>query len=244
MSNTVTRRLLFGVVLSTAATWSVAQAIAQTPTNTWTATASGNYFPAWLLPPLPSGEDRGCAGSGVGSDYFLLEPTSINSKNGFPAAPSVTARTGGFTYHLENVALLPWYLGAAAAPSGIYSFPDPDALRHTAQLCPDRNMGFAGTEAAQPVVVPAPSHGTPNGHQLIGYWTGSRFALNAALFPLHGVAPQWDVVLVAFASPDKTAPEGTLRFRVPRGIEPDLSKIGLARDPRRYRFISGLHGRV
>jgi chitinase len=193
-----------------------------------TATASGNYFPAWLLPPLPSGEDRGCAGSGVGSDYFLLEPTSINSKNGFPAAPSFTARTGGFTYHLENVALLPWYLGAAAAPSGIYSFPDPHALRHTAQLCPDRNMGFAGTEAAQPVVVPAPSHGTPNGHQLIGYWTGSRFALNAAPFPLHEVAPQWDVVLVAFASPDKTAPEGTLRFRVPRGIEPDQLKADIA----------------
>jgi len=86
-------------------------------------------------------------------------------------------------------------------------------------------MGFASAEAAEPVVAPAPSHGARNGHQLIGYWTGSRFTLNAAPFPLHEVPPQWDVVLVAFASPDKSAPEGTLHFRVPRGIEPVQSVV-------------------
>jgi len=77
-----------------------------------TATANGNYFPAWLFPPLQSGEDRGCGGTGIGSNYFLLQPTSTNAKNGFPASPSFTARTGGFTYHLQNVALLPRLLPA------------------------------------------------------------------------------------------------------------------------------------
>jgi chitinase len=191
-----------------------------------TATASGNYFPAWLLPPLQSGEDRGCGGAGVGSNYFLLEPTSTNAKNGFPASPSFTARTGGFTYHLQNVALMPWYLGAAAPRGAVYSFPDSRALPGPAQPCPDGSIGLAGN--AEPTAAPAPSGGPGNGHQLIGYWTGSRFTLNATPFQLHEVPPQWDVVLVAFASPDKTAPEGTLHFRVPRGITPDQLKADIA----------------
>ena len=89
-----------------------------------TVTASGNYFPAWQLPPLASGDER-CGGAGIGSNYFLLEPTNTNSKNGFPASPSFSVRSAGFTYHLQNVALLPWYLGASAPAATVYSFPDP-----------------------------------------------------------------------------------------------------------------------
>jgi chitinase len=194
-----------------------------------TATASGNYFPAaWQLPPMASGDER-CGGAGVGSNYFLLQPTNTNAKNGFPASPAFSARAAGFTYHLQNVALLHWYIGAAAAPAKVYSFPDPHALPEAAQPCPDRNMGLASsTQPAEPVVEPAPSTGPSNGHQLIGYWTGSRFTPNATPFPLHEVPSQWDVVLVAFATPDKTAPEGTLHFRVPRGIEPDQLKADVS----------------
>jgi chitinase len=191
-----------------------------------TVTASGNYFPAWQLPPLASGDER-CGGAGIGSNYFLLEPTNTNPKNGFPASPSFSVRGVGFTYHLQNVALLPWYLGASAFPATVYSFPDPQALTGPAQPCPDRSSANAA-EPTAPVVAPAPSSGHANGHQLIGYWTGSRFTANAAPFPLHDVPPQWDVVLIAFAMPDKTAPEGTLRFHAPRGIEPDQLKTDIA----------------
>ena len=186
--------------------------------------APGNYFSSWLLPPV-SGEDRGCGGAGVGSDYFLLEPTNTNPKNAFPTSPAYTARLGHVTYHLQNVALLPWYLGAAAPRSGDLSFPDARALPAPAQPCPDRIASLAN--ASEPSATPAPSSGSTNGHELIGYWTGSRFT-GATPFQLHEVAPQWDVILVAFASPAKGALDGTLQFRPPRGITPDQLKQDIA----------------
>ncbi len=184
-------------------------------------TAPGNYFSAWQVP----GEDRGCGGSGIGSNYFLLEPTNTNPKNSFPASMSFRANTPGFTYHLQNVALLPWYLGAAAPPGSTYSFPDPHALSEAARPCLDRSVRMAG--GGEPTATPVASSGSLHGHRLIGYWTGSRFTANAP-FSLHEVAPQWDIVIAAFASPDKTAPEGTLHFRVPRGIDPDQLKADIA----------------
>src|SRR5581483_12340696 len=33
------------------------------------------------------------------------------------------------------------------------------------------------------------------------------------------ISPQWDVIIVAFATPDKSAPEGTLRFQVPAALD-------------------------
>src|SRR4051794_19824485 len=39
--------------------------------------------------------------------------------------------------------------------------------------------------------------------------------------PIHEVSPQWDVIIVAFATPDHKAPEGTLRFQIPPGIQPE-----------------------
>ncbi|HEY2001110.1 MAG TPA: glycosyl hydrolase family 18 protein [Acidobacteriaceae bacterium] len=191
-----------------------------------TITARGNYFSPWILPSLLAGEDHGCAGAGIGSNYFLLEPTNTNPKNGFPASTPFPARTSGFTYHLQNVALLPWYAGAAAAPKSVYTFPDPRALSQPAQPCPDRAAQLAS--GGEPTAAPTPSAAAANGHQLIGYWTGSRFSGVNTPFPMHEVAPQWDIILVAFASPDKTAPEGTLHFRLPRGIDADQLKADIA----------------
>jgi chitinase len=194
--------------------------------------APGNYFPAsWMQPKAPPSDEGRCGGSGIGTNYFLLEPTNTNPKNSFPASPSFPANVAGFTYHLQNVALLPWYPtlppnpGAAAPPAGPYSFPDPHALSAPAQPCPDRHLRMASS--TEPTATPAPSTGSPNGHQLIGYWTGSRFTGNTP-FPLHDVAPQWDVVLAAFASPDKNAPEGTLQFHPPNGITPEQLKADVA----------------
>ena len=67
---------------------------------------------------------------------------------------------------------------------------------------------------------------TANGHALIGYWTGS--GRGDTIFPLHEVSPQWDVIIVAFATPQKTAPEGTLRFRPPAGISSGEVKSDIA----------------
>ncbi|HZD75967.1 MAG TPA: glycosyl hydrolase family 18 protein [Acidobacteriaceae bacterium] len=185
--------------------------------------APGNYFPSWLHPLAPPSDEGRCGGSGIGTNYFLLEPTNTNPKNSFPASSAFAARTGTFTYHLQNVALLPWYLGRSAPPASVYSFPDPHVLSAAAQPCPDSHQA----NRPEPTATPAPSSGVSNGHQLIGYWTGSRFNGNTP-FPLHDVPPQWDVILAAFASPDKSAPEGTLRFRPPQGIEPDQLKADIA----------------
>jgi chitinase len=186
-----------------------------------TSTAAGNYFAAWLS----AQDESGCGGAGVGSNYFLLEPTNTNAKNGFPASAPFTIHGGGFEYHLQNVALLPWYLGASAPAGSIYSFPNAQALTAPAIPCPDR---FARQNAAEPTATPAPTSSTQNGHRLIGYWTGSRFSGNAEPFALHDVAPQWDVILVAFAMPDKNGPEGSLVFHAPRGITADELKADIA----------------
>jgi chitinase len=185
-----------------------------------TATAAGNFFQAWL----PPGEDRRCAGAGIGSNYFLLEPTNTNAMNSFPVSKPFFARTAGFPYHLQNIATLHWYLGNSAGPANTYSFPDPHALTEPAQPCPDRRTRMAGN--TEPSVAPTPASGAANGHRLIGYWTGSSFA--GVPFPLRDVSPQWDVIIVAFAAPDPSAPEGTLQFRAPRGIDPGQVKTDIA----------------
>ena len=185
-----------------------------------TPAAVENFFPAWLRP----GGGRGCAGAGVGSNYFLLEPTNTNSKNSFPVSTPFVARTGGYSYHLSNVATLHWYLGTASGPVGTYSFPDARALAEPAQPCANRKLRAASH--AGPSATPVPSSGPPNGHRLIGYWTGSSFG--GVPFPLRDVSPQWDVIIVAFAPPDPNAPEGTLQFHAPSGITPDQLKADIA----------------
>ncbi len=180
--------------------------------------ARGNFFPDWRFP----GSRRGCGGAGIGSNYFLLEPTNTNPKNSFPSSTPFLAPTAGFTYHLANVALLPWYMELTADS---YSFPDSHALTGPAQPCPSRLAFFDNNPepTAQPITPSSP----PNGHWLIGYWTGSRFR-GTTPFALRDVSPQWDVILVAFAPPDKNAPEGTMHFQPPPGITPEQLKADIA----------------
>ncbi|HEY6987103.1 MAG TPA: glycoside hydrolase, partial [Bryobacteraceae bacterium] len=124
----------------------------------------GNVFPAWMRPP------SGCGGTGAGSTYFLLEPTNTNPKNNFPASKPFVAAA----YHLQNVALLPWYTRVG----GPLSFPDTQALTAPATPCPARGA-YA---SSGPTVAAIPASGSPNGHKLIGYWAG--YGAAGSTFPI------------------------------------------------------------
>jgi chitinase len=143
-----------------------------------------------------------------------LQPTDTNHKNNFPASAPYLAGT----YHLANVALLPWYARAATGP---YSFPDTSALRMSAQPCQPHHDDddTAGMRAPS---APAKVNPHPGDHRLIGYWTGSNG------FRLRDVSPQWDIIIEAFAVPDHSAPEGTLSFAPPSGYTPQQLKGEIA----------------
>ena len=176
--------------------------------------APGNAVPGWMR---PAGRG-GCGGAGMASAYFLLQPTDANPKNNIPASKPFVAAVGRAAYHLQNAALPAWYSGDSAGP---YSFPDPRALTEPAKPCPARGGPGGGRGAAPPAptVAAVRASGAPNGHQLIGYWTGGPG------FSLRDVPPQWDVILVAFATPDHNAPEGTMQFR---RQDPDQFKADIA----------------
>lgn len=174
--------------------------------------APGNTFSAWMRP------QGGCGGTGVASTYFLLEPTNTNPKNNVPASKAFVARAGGAVYHLQNVALLPWYTGLSAT----YSFPDAQALTEPAKPCPARGQ-YA---AAKPTAAAVPRSGSANHHRLIGYWAG--YGAAGSTFPLREISPQWDVIIVAFSTPDKNAPEGTMQFHTPAGLDPEQFKSDIA----------------
>jgi chitinase len=186
--------------------------------------SSGNAFSAWLRP----GEGGICGGTSVSTTYFLLEPTNTNPKNNVPASKAFAARMGATTYHLQNAALLPWYVGASAGLGSTYSFPDPHLLVEQAKPCPQRGGRPSGSESAAPgpTVAPIPLSGPPNGHQLIGYWTG--YGAPGSTIPLRELSPQWDVILIAFSTPDRKAPEGTMQFRTPAGLDPEQFKSDIA----------------
>jgi chitinase len=190
----------------------------------------GNTFPSWVRNvSSASGLPGVCGGSGAGSTYFLLEPTNANPKNNIPASKAFAAKVNGTTYHLQNVALLPWYVGRAEGLGNDYSFPDAQALAERSQPCPARGgrpAGGGATGVPKPAAEPAPRSGPGNGHQLIGYWAGYGSA--SSTFPLREVSPQWDVILVAFSTPDRNAPEGTMQFRPPTGMEPTQFKADVA----------------
>jgi chitinase len=180
-------------------------------------TTPGNAVPAWLR----ADPEDGCGGTGIGSSYFLLEPTDTNPKNNIPAGSAFTAGS----YHLQNVPLLSWYYGAhipaslrAGAP---FSFPAADALPAAAQPCMRHHAN-----PLRPAATSVPAANTANGHKLIGYWTGHGPDHHS--FPLRDVAPQWDIVIAAFASPVKDAPEGTLAFGLPGGITAAQVKADIA----------------
>ena len=188
----------------------------------------GNAFPAWMRPASQRPGDQGsCGGTSVASTYFLLEPTNTNPKNNIPASKSFLATVGGTGYHLQNVALLPWYTGAAEGLGNVFSFPDPQALPIAATPCAARG-GRSGNGSAppKPEVAAVPRSGTPNRHQLIGYWAG--YGAAGSTFPLREVSPQWDVVIVAFATPDRNAAEGTMQFHTPAGLDTEQFKADIA----------------
>jgi chitinase len=190
--------------------------------------APGNSFPAWMrLANVSSGDQGRCGGTGVASAYFLLEPTNTNPKNNIPASKAFIARAGEASYHLQNVALLPWYTGASEGLGGTYSFPDAQTLTEAAKPCPARN-GPGGGESArtEPTVAAIPLTGSPNGHQLIGYWAG--YSRTGPSVRLRDVSPQWDVVIVAFSTPDKNGPEGTMQFHTPVGVDTAEFKADIA----------------
>jgi chitinase len=187
----------------------------------------GNTFPRWMRPAsMRPGDQGACGGTGVGSAYFFLEPTDTNLKNNFPASPAFVAQAKGTAYHLENVALLPWYTGAAEGLGTTYSFPDAQALAEPAQPCPARGRRPAagGFTPPQPTVAALPQSGPPNGHKLIGYAAGYGFGAAR----LKDIAPQWDIIIVAFATPEKNAPQGTFQFHTPSGLDPAQFKADIA----------------
>ncbi|QNI32037.1 glycoside hydrolase [Alloacidobacterium dinghuense] len=184
----------------------------------------GNAFPAWLrLPSVPAGDQGRCGGITAATAYFLLEPTNNNEKNNIPSSKPFAARTGSATYHLQNAATLSWYLGATENLGTKYSFPDAQALPTAAMPCPARGRR---TAPPMPTVAAFPQTGQPNGHQLIGYWEG--YGGPGSIFPAREISPQWDVVIVAFATPDHSAPEGTMQFHTPAGLTPDQFKADIA----------------
>jgi chitinase len=173
-------------------------------------TPTGNTVSPWAMPA------GGCGGRGIGSAYFLLQPTSTNHKNNFPASMPFVAKS----YHLSNVALLPWYMGTASTAAS-YSFPDTNALNTPAEACGQRHYEDDSAGGATPSV-PAVANDASSAHRLIGYWTGSRD------FKLRDVSPQWDVIIEAFAVPDHSAPEGSLRFAPPKGYTPEQLQADIA----------------
>jgi len=181
--------------------------------------APGNQVPGWLRPFWQVAGDEGpCGGTRMASNLFLLEPTDTNPKNNFPASPAFVARG----YHLQNVALPAWFTGVFEGARGAASFPDTAALGGRALPCPPR---LDTNAPPMPAVTPAPA-GAPNGHKLIGYWAG--YGPAASHIPLPEVSRQWDILLVAFATPDPTAPEGTMHFTVPMGMDAAQFKADIA----------------
>ena len=195
----------------------------------------GNKVPRWRRPASMHPGDQGpCGGGGIATPYFLLEPTDTNRKNNLPYSKPFVVTNGTSTYHVQNVALLPWYLGAGQT----FSFPDTTLLNEPARPCANT---IATTEINS---APAPRSMPRNGHSLIGYWTGSD---RGGTLALEAVSPQWDVVIVAFGVPDHTAPEGTLRFEPPNGMSPVQFKAAVAtlkREGRKVLISLGGGGQV
>jgi chitinase len=183
----------------------------------------GNRVPAWTHFAHATAGDQRCGGTSIASAYFLLEPTDTNPRNNIPSSKPFLAHVGGVAYHLQNIALLQWYTGASDELGGTYSFPDARTLPVPGTPCPAHS---GTTSATEPVVAAIPSNGSENGHALIGYWVGHD--RSGATFPLRAVSPEWDYILVAFATPDKNAPEGTMEFHPPVGVDSTQFKADVA----------------
>ncbi|HEV2278897.1 MAG TPA: glycosyl hydrolase family 18 protein [Acidobacteriaceae bacterium] len=173
--------------------------------------AGENIVPSWKWPPVKGVERRGCGGDSPATRYTMQDPLETNQRSDLPAGPASVVHARGAVWHVADVALMSWY-SAASAP---YSFPDTHRLSSAAIPCPAPQLpppGMANEPAPPPGVAAVPSTGSKNGHELIGYWTGS--GPGGTLLRLRDVSPQWDVILVAFANVNHHAPEGTMQMHV------------------------------
>ena len=192
------------------------------------APSPGNAFPAWMKVPAKTDTEQprqNSASGGSGIASLGNDPTDVNWKNTVQASKPFVATVSGVPYHLQNVALLQWY-NQSAAPTSLqraYSFPDASALPEPARPAPAGRRGGgafgAATPAAADAVKPVAVTGGPNGHKLIGYWSGYG--------PIRDVSPQWDVILVAFATPDHAAGEGQMQYRVNGSMTPEEFKADI-----------------
>jgi chitinase len=178
--------------------------------------AGENLVPAWRWPEASGAEEHGCGGDSPATRYVLQDPVDTNGRSDLPTGPAWVTHARGAAWHVANVALLGWYTGGA----GPYSFPDATILKAAATPCPAYNRptpDSASQPAPPPAIAAVPSAGAKNGHELIGYWTGS--GPNGTLLRLRDVSPQWDVIIVAFADVNHQAPEGTLKLHVRPGLD-------------------------
>ncbi len=179
--------------------------------------AGENVVPAWKWPELPhGGQEHGCGGDSPATRYTLADPLDTNIRSDLPTGPAWVVQAHGSAWHVANVALLRWY----TAMEGPYSFPDAAILRAAATPCTAFHPpapGLVPQPAPPSAVAAAPSTGTKNGHELIGYWTGS--GPEGTILRLRDVSPQWDVIIVAFADVNHQAAEGTLKLHVRPGLD-------------------------
>ena len=192
------------------------------------APSPGNVFPAWMKVPAKTDTEQprqNSASGGTGIAALGNDPTDVNWKNTVQASKPFAAALSGVSYHLQNVALLQWY-NQSAAPTSLqhaYSFPDVAALSEPARPAPAGRRGGgafgAATQAAADTVKLVAVTGGPNGHKLIGYWSGYG--------PIRDVSPQWDVILVAFATPNHAAGEGQMQYRVNGSMTPEEFKADI-----------------
>jgi chitinase len=172
-----------------------------------------NEFPGWQRPSA----NTGCGGRGASSSYLLEQPTDY-----LPGSNSTQVIAGGKAYHLENMALLPWFAQSAATETfkEAYSFPDTKALLTHAQPC-----SGARNRDAQPSESPLARTAASNGHALIGYWEGYASARTST--PLRDVSPQWDIIITTFATPVKGS-TSLLHFEPPAAFGEDRFKADVA----------------
>jgi chitinase len=175
-----------------------------------------NVIPPWQWPTGESAELRGCGGDSPATRYTLQDPLDTNERSQLPAGPSSIVHARGAAWHVANVALMSWYTSGAEP----YSFPNARLLRTPATPCPARAnpaSGVSNEPAPPPAVAAVPSTAAKNGHELIGYWTGS--GPGGTILHLRDVSPQWDVIIVAFAIVNHQAPEGTMQMHVRPGLD-------------------------
>ncbi len=175
-----------------------------------------NLVPSWRW---PAAERRGCGGDSPATRYRLQDPLDTNESSDLISGPAWVVQSGGAAWHVADVALMGWYMGGA----GPYSFPNDEILPAAAERCTARHLPASGT-ANEPA--PLPAAGATNGHELIGYWTGS--GPGGTLLRLRDVSPQWDVILVAFANVNHLAPEGTMQMHVRPGLDLEQMKADIA----------------